>query len=141
VSESLLQRVAAGDTRAVAQCIDQFGGLVWSLARRLVSASEAEDAVQEVFIQLWKNASRFDPSIASETTFVAMVARRRLIDRRRRNARQHKGEAIPIDDLPLAANEEVKEFELRDEAARAVAALEELKPEQKNVLKLAVCHG
>lgn len=40
VSESLLHRVAAGDTSAVAQCVDQFGGLVWSLARRLVRASD-----------------------------------------------------------------------------------------------------
>lgn len=141
MSESLLQRVAAGDTTAVAQCVDQFGGLVWSLARRLVRASDAEDAVQEVFIELWKKAAAFDPTIASEATFVAMVARRRLIDRRRRDARKHEGEAAPIDDLPIAAEEVPNPSELRDEAARAAEVLEKLKPEQRMVLKLAVCHG
>ncbi len=141
VSESLLQRVAAGDTNAVAQCVDQFGGLVWSLARRLVRASEAEDAVQEVFIELWKKAAAFDPAIASEVTFVAMVARRRLIDRRRRDARKHEGEAVPIDDLPIAAVEAPNPSELRDEAARAAEVLEQLKPGQRMVLRLAVCHG
>ena len=142
LSESLLQRVAAGDTAAVAECVDTFGGLVWSLARRILNRpSEAEDAVQEVFIALWKNASRFDPSIASETTFVAMIARRRLIDRQRRNARRPEGEPVAIEDLPLSAPEEPEQLELQDEAAKAVAALEQLKPEQRNVLRLAVCQG
>ena len=142
MSESLLQRVAAGDTAAVTECVDNFGGLVWSLARRILNRpSEAEDAVQEVFIALWKNASRFDPSISSETTFVAMIARRRLIDRQRRNARRPEGEPVAIEDLPLSAPEEPEQFELQDEAAKAVAALEQLKPEQRNVLRLAVCQG
>jgi RNA polymerase sigma factor (sigma-70 family) len=142
LNESLLQRVAAGDTEAVAACVDRFGGLVWSLARRLLGRpSEAEDAVQEVFIELWKNASRFDASIASETTFVAMIARRRLIDRRRRNARRSDGEAVPIDDLPIEAPDQRGRIEMQDEAATAVEALEQLKPEQRNVLQLAVCHG
>ena len=142
LNESLLQRVAAGDTGAVAECVDTYGGLVWSLARRTLNRpSEAEDAVQEVFIALWKNASRFDPSIASETTFVAMIARRRLIDRQRRNVRRPEGDAVAVEDLPLSAPEELKQFELQDEAAKAAAALEQLKPEQRNVLRLAVCHG
>jgi RNA polymerase sigma factor (sigma-70 family) len=142
LEETLLQRVAAGDTGAVAECVDTFGGLVWSLARRLLNRpAEAEDAVQEVFIALWKSASRFDPSIASETTFVAMIARRRLIDRQRRNTRRPEGEPVAIEDLPLSALEEADQLELQDEAAKAMAALELLKPEQRNVLHLAVCQG
>lgn len=142
LSKPLLERVAAGDTDAVAACIDRFGGLVWSLARRILRRpSEAEDAVQEVFIELWKNASRFDPTVASETTFVAMIARRRLIDRARRNARRPEGEPVPVHDLPLAGPAEVPRVELQDEAARAADAIHRLKPEQRNVLRLAVCHG
>ena len=86
---SILERVARGDPGAPAACIERFRGLVWSLARRLcANASDAEDAVQEIFIDVWKSASRFDPAIASETTFVAMIARRRLIDRGRRRMRR-----------------------------------------------------
>ncbi len=142
VSDYLLQRVAAGDTQAVAACVDHFGGLVWSLARRLLGRpSDAEDAVQEVFIELWKNASKFDPTIASETTFVAMIARRRLIDRRRREARRPESESVALEDILIATDGEQANFELHDEAARAAAALEQLKPEQQSVLRLAVCHG
>ena len=86
---SILERVAAGDPAAPNECIARFSGLVWSLARRLCSSpSDAADAVQEIFIDLWKSAPRFDSSIASETTFVAMIARRRLIDRGRRKMRR-----------------------------------------------------
>jgi RNA polymerase sigma-70 factor (ECF subfamily) len=97
--------------------------------------------VQEVFIELWKNASRFDPSIASETTFVAMIARRRLIDRQRRESRRPSSEGVPVDDLQIAAPDRAAQLDLQDEAARAAAALEQLKPEQRSVLQLAVCQG
>lgn len=142
LSDSILQRVAAGDPEAVAACIDRFGSLVWSLARRFLDRStEAEDAVQEVFIELWKSASRFDPSIASETTFVAMIARRRLIDRRRRLGRRPESDAVSIDDLPLTAPDLLDQVDLKDEAAKANAALQEIKPQQRKVLQLAVCEG
>jgi RNA polymerase sigma factor (sigma-70 family) len=78
VAPYLLQRVAAGDKSAVRDCIDRFGGLVWALARRMSpGAAEAEDAVQEIFMDLWRSSARFDPTIASEPAFVTMVARRR----------------------------------------------------------------
>src|SRR5689334_16385093 len=72
---SILQRIATGERAAVQECIDAYGGLIWSLARRWSPAPhEAEDAVQEIFIDLWKSAARFDQAQASETTFVAMIA-------------------------------------------------------------------
>ncbi|MHC4784427.1 MAG: RNA polymerase sigma factor, partial [Planctomycetota bacterium] len=91
MAESLLQRVAAGDMAAMQECIDEYGGLIWSLARRFCpSPAEAEDAVQEVFIALWENASRFDDSKGTEVTFVAMIARRRLIDSGRKHQRRQQ---------------------------------------------------
>lgn len=142
VSKSLLQRVANGETQAVAACIDQYGALVWSLARRLLgNPSEAEDAVQEVFIEIWKHASRFDPAIASETTFVAMIARRRLIDRRRRDSRRLETDAFPIEQAEFMTVGDGQALDVQDEAARATEVLKQLKPEQRNVLQLAVCQG
>jgi RNA polymerase sigma-70 factor (ECF subfamily) len=142
---SLLKRVATGDAAALQECIDRYGGLVWSLARRYFGgarggAAEAEDAVQEIFISLWENASRFDESVASETTFVAMIARRRLIDRRRRLMRRRDTGAMPIVD-PAASEDVVGSAELSDEARRASAVLAQLRPEQKQVLELSLVHG
>ncbi|HNO78307.1 MAG TPA: sigma-70 family RNA polymerase sigma factor [Phycisphaerae bacterium] len=142
MSDTLLQKVAAGETAAVAACVDAYGGLVWSLARRFLDhPSEAEDAVQEVFIEIWKNAARFDPTVASETTFVAMIARRRLIDRRRRDARRPVNESTPVDELSIPSPNTLDEIDIRDEAAHAASALGRLKPDQRRVLKLAVCQG
>lgn len=129
---------------AVRHCIDQYSGLVWSLARRLLSnAAEAEDAVQEVFIELWKSAGRYDPSVASEPAFIAMIARRRLIDRRRRLSRRvDSTTAVPVEDVDVES--ELKtgpEVEIAEEAARAAAAIRTLKPEQQRVLRMAVCDG
>ena len=79
-------------------CIDRFGGLVWSLTSRYVpTRSDAEDVVQEVFTDLWKSARRFDPSKASESTFVGLIARRRGIDWLRKHSRQPKLEVISDD--------------------------------------------
>jgi len=85
----VLPRVAAGESRAMNLCIDQYGALVWSIARRYIKdPSQAEDLVQEVFTEIWKKAGSFDPAIASESTFIGLVARRRAIDFLRREGRK-----------------------------------------------------
>ncbi|MBI1302186.1 MAG: sigma-70 family RNA polymerase sigma factor [Phycisphaera sp.] len=136
----MLARVAAGDAAAPAECIDRFSGLVWSLARRLCSsAAEAEDAVQEIFIDVWKSAGRFDPAIASETTFVAMIARRRLIDRGRR--RMRRPEVPQIAETLADAAPERNTSEMAEEFGVAQRAFAQLRPEQQQVLQLAIHHG
>lgn len=137
----LLQRVAAGDQTAVRDCIARFGGLVWALARRMSpGASEAEDAVQEIFMDLWRSAGRFDPAVSSETVFVTMIARRRLIDRRRRSQRAPVTE--PFGDSPTPAEPAAAaRVENSAEASLAANALAQLRPEQRLVLVLSTCHG
>jgi RNA polymerase sigma-70 factor (ECF subfamily) len=139
LSDSILSRIAAGDSRAVQDCIDQYGNLVWSIARRFSrTAADAEDAVQEVFVDLWKSAARFDPSRASEKTFIAMVARRRLIDLMRRAERRPQTAPIPENfDVPDMKDQTAAIAE----AALASRALETLKPEQRRVLLMSVYEG
>ena len=73
-SDSTLQRIAAGDPDAPRACIARHAPLVWALVRRDCGCqADAEDLVQEIFIDLWANAARFDPAVATETTFVAMI--------------------------------------------------------------------
>jgi RNA polymerase sigma factor (sigma-70 family) len=139
--EPLLSRVAAGDQQAVKACLDRFGNLVWSLALRFTaSRADAEDAVQEIFIDLWSSAARYDPAKASETTFVAMLARRRLIDRLRKSGRQP-----PTEELSAAADLQQPDLHadvaVKDDAARAARLIRTLKPEQQQVIRLAVHEG
>jgi RNA polymerase sigma-70 factor (ECF subfamily) len=140
--DPILTRVANGDCAAVQECLDRYGGLVWSLARRLcLDATDVEDAVQEIFVDLWKSADRFNESIASEPTFVAMIARRRLIDRRRKRMRSPEDAAgFPEASVPAAAVD-VDHASVSDEAARAAAAMKQLRPEQQQVLALAIHYG
>lgn len=139
--ELLLPRVAAGESGAVKACIDRFGGLVWSLARRMTySDAEAEDAVQEIFVEIWQSAYRYDASVASETAFVAMIARRRLIDRRRKADRrpdmQALAEGVIGNDTPPE-----RAPELCEEAGLASEAMTRLSADQQRVLRLSIFHG
>jgi len=141
LAESILGRIAAGEARAVEECLQRYRGLVWSLARRLsADFADAEDAVQEVFIELWRNASRFDASVASEATFVTMVARRRLIDRRRKRSRGL--DTVPLGDDPLPAPADSTDaLEIDEEAARVRQAMRQLRPEEQQVMRLSFEQG
>ena len=83
--EPLLPLVAGGDREAATRCIRRYGPLVWSIALRLSpTLQDAEDAVQEIFLDIWRHAARFDATRGSEKVFVTILARRKLIDRCRR---------------------------------------------------------
>ena len=137
---TLLQRVADRDEGAVRETIERYKGLVWSLARRLSpSRAEAEDAVQDVFVSLWKSAHRYDPSVAQEATFVAMIARRRLIDRLRKAGR--RPDTVSEPQTPLA-DPSPPEPRLQSDDTRVVAqAFTKLSEEQQRVLRLSIQHG
>lgn len=83
------------------RCIEVHGALVWAIVRRRVKDHfAAEDLVQEIFAEIWKSAARHDSRMASESGFIAMIARRRAIDWVRRQQR------LPILE-PLPAGESV----------------------------------
>ena len=141
MAQAILKRVAAGDADAVRECLDTYGGLVWSLARRMLRNTEdAEDVVQDVFVDIWKNAQRFDESLASETTFIAMIARRRIIDRVRYASRRVTADSLEdvVTEPSVRADRSMQMSVEANEAAEAVAAL---RPEQRQVLQLAIVHG
>lgn len=138
---STLSRIAAGDADATQQCIKQYGGLVWTIARDFLrSPADAEDAVQDIFLSLWKNAARFDSSKSSEKSFIVMVARRRLIDTIRKTGRRPKLVAMP-ENGPDPANDDHIRMQKSAEAAVASRVLDELKPDQKRVIELSIYQG
>jgi RNA polymerase sigma-70 factor (ECF subfamily) len=119
--EPLLPLVAGGNHAAVSECIRRYGPLVWAIAQRLsLTKEDAEDAVQEIFMDVWRHAARFDPGRGSEKVFVTILARRKLIDRMRRQKLRRAVE-LPIDDgveLPapptMRAERDVEMEEARD---------------------------
>ena len=134
---SILERIASGDRAAVSACIDTYSGLVWSLARRFLSnPADAEDAVQEIFLELWEKADRYDRSVAAESTFIAMIARRRLIDRRRKLDREPASK--PLDDVEHSLCEDAQRvIEASAEVQRVVEVIGTMKPEQQEVIGMA----
>lgn len=138
---SILERVAAGDAAAVEECLDRYSPLVWSLVRRrLPDHGLAEDLVQDVFIDVWKSANRFDPKISSEANFIGVIARRRLIDRARQIGRRPEVEVIEEEEVS-ASDKGLAAVDRGDEARVAAEALERLKPEHRKILVMSVMHG
>ncbi len=90
-----------------------------------MSSADAEDAVQEIFLDLWRHAKRFDPNVGSEKVFVSVLARRRLIDRTRQMQRQLAVERpLEADHLSqLAASSPVEQDVEIAEARRILAQL------------------
>ena len=140
--QSALQRIAKGDTGAVEDCLERFGPLVWTLASRwLKNSADAEDATQEIFIELWKSAGRFDPSKASETTFITMIARRKLIDRTRKSSVSPLATSLSLETVEIPYALDSSNHEVADEASKAVRCMKKLNHQQQQVMRLSVQEG
>jgi RNA polymerase sigma-70 factor, ECF subfamily len=138
----LLARIAAGEQAAFRQCMEQYGNMIWALARRLSPTPvDAEDATQDVFLQLWKNSRQYDAARGSEAIFIVTLARRTLISRFRSAAR--RPQAVSVEDLgdrgwePTVAATDDDHVEAR----LAAQALKLLPPEQQRVIRLSVVDG
>lgn len=139
----LMHRVATGEETAVAELYDRFETLVFKVSRQLLpTKAEAEDAVQEIFIRLWKTADRYDPRRAKLVTWVMLIARRHLIDRLRRTAVRPTESSIdagapnPADTIHPGKNSQ--ESERNAQLHRRIAELPEL---QRTVIERAYLRG
>ncbi len=144
----LMRRVAANDQRAVAELYDRFAPLVYRMAlRTMITRAEAEDAVQEVFIRLWRTASRFDPSRAGLVTWVMLITRRQLVDRIRRLRCIRRAELKSIDRAatPFATASHSSGVAESDERSRRLEFVREridaLPPLQRTVVTRAFKGG
>ncbi len=139
MSEALLPRIAAGDETAVAPFIKRYERVIWWMARKY-SFRDPEDAVQDVLLALWKSAPSFDPSKAGESTFVGMLARRKLIDRYRKSTRRLPTQTL--ESAPETSFSQESPIEHQAEAALASRLMRrELRPEQRSVIELSVFEG
>lgn len=138
---SLLQSVAQGAPGAVLACVRAFTPHLWNLARGILrNPHDIEDAVQDVMVEVWRVAGRYDPAAGSDLTFVLTIARRRFIDRARRLRRG----AVVQADASLDATAHAVEphpLEMHDEVARVSAAIAALRPQQRAVLEQNLLEG
>ena len=139
---AILVRIAAGDQGALGALYDRHGRSVFSLASRIVTdRGDAEDVVQDVFAQAWRQADRYDAARATVTGWLLMMTRARAIDRvRARTAR------------PLTADDEMPDLPDPDPGQEAAAitseavarlqqALRDLPAAQRTALELAYYEG
>lgn len=140
--ESVLGQVARREPGSLDFCIERYSNLIWSLARRYSpSQTDAEDAVQEIFLELWQKAERFNPAMSAESTFVTMIARRRLIDRYRKFSRTVETASAEKDFDDQPASSEAQRAELIDEAAKATRCLDSLVSNQRDILRRSIHEG
>jgi RNA polymerase sigma factor (sigma-70 family) len=138
---TILTRIAAGDETAVNDCINQYGNLIWALAKKFTPKPEdAEDAVQEIFMEIWQNARRYDSAKASESTFISIIARRRLIDRLRKVYRRPAIQSIE-DTFETAPNVFETQLNTKIQANQAVEAMKNLRTEQREMMILNIYDG
>jgi RNA polymerase sigma-70 factor (ECF subfamily) len=139
-----VDRMARGDSSALADLYDRHARAIYSLAIRILAdAAEAEDVVQDVFAQAWRQATRYDPMRAPVVAWLMIITRARALDRLRR--RRSRIVAVELDPaMPHPRDPEVNQ-EMQaitaEQAERVRGALGELPDSQRMAIELAYYEG
>lgn len=139
-ARELIRRMARGDRVAFGDLYDRYARLVLSLALRIVhSQTDAEEVLQEVFWQAWRDAGRYDPNRGSPEAWLVTLARTRAIDvlRSARRVKERGG----ADLLPRAADPTPGAAERLEARELVVGALNGLSAPQREALELAYYEG
>jgi RNA polymerase sigma-70 factor (ECF subfamily) len=141
----LLQRIAARDRTAFAEFYDRHSALMFSVAAKILNdAGEAEDVLQETFVQIWEKAGNFDPKLGKASSWVAILIRNKAIDkirasqRRSRLAEEAGAEFAIAREAGDTANEAIHGH---DKARLIQSAIVDLPPEQRRAIELAFFSG
>ena len=136
--------MAGGDSSALAALYDRHARAIYSLALRILAdAAEAEDVVQDVFTQAWRQATRYDPARAPVAGWLMIMTRARSLDRlRRRRARIATTEMDPAAPHPKDPDVDQETLAITAEQAdRLRGALEVLPDSQRTAIELAYYEG
>ena len=133
--------VARGDQAAFEAVYDRLAGPVYGLIRKVLrDPAQSEEVAQEVLLEVWRTASRFDASRGSAATWVMTIAHRRAIDRVRSEAAAAEREQKTAQ-VPVAADEVAETVEASLEAERVRRCLEGLTELQRESITLAYYGG
>ena len=135
---ALIERIRSGDETAMADMYDRYSGIVYGVALRVLgNTTAAEDVLQEVFLQLWRNPQVFDANRGKLPAWLAVIARNRAIDHLRKRPLEDD-----IEDLPISTG-----VNLENEAAQRLAidkirgVLAQLPQDQRRALEMAFFEG
>jgi RNA polymerase sigma factor (sigma-70 family) len=138
--ESLLARVASGDDDALGSLYDRFSRVSYGLALRILRDERlAEDAVQDAFLAVWRQAASFRPERANARTWVLTFVHRRAVDLVRREERR-RGEPLEPE-LEPSTGTAAEAAELREQREAVQRALAQLPEEQRRPIELAYYAG
>ena len=141
---TLLSRLLQKDVSAFEQLYDRHSRLVYGLVLRILQqAPTSEEVVQDVFLQLWRNADQYDSSRGPFVPWLCTMARNRALDQLRlKSERQRRREDQP-DELPplVVAPDYEKALDEKRRAERVRALLASLIPQQKKAIELAYFEG
>jgi RNA polymerase sigma-70 factor (ECF subfamily) len=134
----LVSAIRGGDDAAMAQLYDRYSGVVYSVALRVLGdTGAAEDVLQEVFLQLWRNPGTFDASRGSLPGWLAVIARNRAIDSLRKRRPEDE-----ISDVVVSVEPDmVRGVEWSRTLEKIRAALGGMPPLQRAALELSFFEG
>jgi len=141
--QAALERMARGDQAGLAEIYDRHGRLVYSLALRIVrDRGDAEDVTQEVFVQAWRQANRFDTTRGSVVAWLLTLARTRAIDLiRRRRVRPQPGADDAVVEMKDASPAQDQQLEWGQRAEAIQKAMGALPLLQRLAIELAFFEG
>lgn len=141
--DSLLHKVAAADQRAFSELYDRVAPRVLGLIRRLlVDYAQSEEVAQEVFLEIWKTADRFDTGRGAAMSWILTMAHRRAVDRVRASQAGHDRDTkIGIRDLEREYDQTSETVEIRIEHERVKKAMGQLTELQRQAISLAYYGG
>jgi RNA polymerase sigma-70 factor (ECF subfamily) len=138
-----LQQVARGDRDAFEAVYDAMAPRVLGLARRVVrDPAQAEEVMQEVLVEVWRTAARFDPERGSATSWIMTMAHRRAVDRvRTAQAASDREQVVASRDVERPFDEVSEQAEARWEQQEVRRALGDLTDLQREAVTLAYYGG
>jgi RNA polymerase sigma-70 factor, ECF subfamily len=140
----LLAQIGVGDSRAFRVLYDKYSTPLYSLGLRMLkNPSEAEEALQDTFVKVWKNAAHFDARKSRPFTWVVTIMRRTCIDRIRKLSRGPEVTTFEAEtDQEWSVSEDVRRTVAQHEAREQVEeALKEVPEKQKRALEMALFSG